>query len=126
MTGFAGTAVSLTFSAVSSQTGQDFNTTLKMKSNFLKKYEKTKWGQKFRQVLTGPRTAVSPTFSAVFRQTGQDINTTLKRKCDFLRNFEKTKWGQKFRQGHTGANTAVSPFSLEVRVHYSTGLARNS
>ena len=77
-----------------------------MKSNFLKKLEETKWGQKFRQVHAGPGTAVSPTFSAVFRQTGQDINTTLKRKCDFLRNFEKTKWGQKFRQGHTGAGTA--------------------
>ena len=46
LTGFAGTAVSPTFSAVSSQTGQDFNTTHKMKCDFLKKFEKTKWGQK--------------------------------------------------------------------------------
>jgi len=61
LTGFAGTAVFSAVSADSSQTGQDFNTTVKMKSNFLKKFEKTKWGQKFCQVHTGAGTAVSPT-----------------------------------------------------------------
>ena len=55
------TAVFAAVSADSSQTGPNFIGGIKMKCDFLKKFEKTKWGQKFCQVHTGAGTAVSPT-----------------------------------------------------------------
>ena len=84
LTGFAGTAVSSTFSAVFRQTGQVLNTRIKTQSDFFKKLKKRMWGRKFRQVHTRPGTAVSPICSAVFWQTDQDFNTRIKMRSAFF------------------------------------------
>ena len=81
--------------ADSSQTGKKIIGGIKMKSDFRKKLEETKWGRKFRQVHIGPGTAVSPAFSAVSSQTGEFINAQPKTRSDFLQKLEKRKWVQK-------------------------------
>ena len=63
----SGTAVSPSFSAVCRQTGQDLNTTHKMKSFFLQKFEETKLVRKSPKFDPAPVTLIVPPPSSIFQ-----------------------------------------------------------